>query len=128
MDTMDDLASVVRAAQAGDQEAFGRIVARFQDMAFAFGYALLRDAGRAQDIAQDAFIEAYATLPSLREPVAFPGWFRRVLVKHADRHIRRDRVRPVPLDDIMAIPSAAADPSEVAALRQIHAAVHDAVA
>jgi RNA polymerase sigma factor (sigma-70 family) len=128
MESMDDLSSLVRAAQAGDQDAFGRVVRRFQDMAFAFGYAVLRDASRAQDIAQDAFIEAYATLSNLREPAAFPGWFRHILAKHADRHVRRERVRPLPLGDILAIPSGAADPSEVAALRQIHTAVHDAVA
>jgi F-type H+-transporting ATPase subunit beta len=128
MTSMEDLATLVRAAQAGDQDAFGRIVRRFQDMAFAFGYAVLRDAGRAQDVAQDAFIEAYATLRNLREPAAFPGWFRRVLVKHADRHVRRNRVRPIPIDDLLAIPSAASDPSEVAALSQVHTAVLEAVA
>ncbi len=125
---MDDLGTLVRAAQAGDTDAFGHIVRRFQDMAFAFGYAVLGDAGRAQDAAQDAFIDAYSTLSSLREPAAFPGWFRRVLVKHADRQVRRERVRALPLDDILAIPSGAADPSEVAALREVQATVQDAVA
>lgn len=125
---MDDLGSLVRAAQAGDKDAFGRIVRRFQDMAFAFGYAILGDAARAQDSAQDAFVDAYRTLDTLREPAAFPGWFRRVLVKHADRHVRRERVRPLPLDDILAIPSPAPDPSQVAVLREVRAAVHDAVA
>jgi DNA-directed RNA polymerase specialized sigma24 family protein len=65
---MDDLASLVRAAQAGDQEAFGHMVRRFQDMALAFGYAVLRDASRAQDIAQDAFIEAYVTCRTCGSP------------------------------------------------------------
>ena len=71
---MEELGTLVRAAQAGDKDASGQIVRRFQDMAFAFGYAMLGDAGLAQDAAQDAFIDAYLSLPNLREPAAFPGW------------------------------------------------------
>jgi F-type H+/Na+-transporting ATPase subunit beta len=125
---MEDLGTLVRAAQAGDKDAFGRIVRRFQDMAFAFGYGVLGDAARAEDAAQDAFIDAYLTLPSLREPAALsrvvpprPGQARRPPIRGA-------RVHALPLDDILAIPSGVADPSEVAALREVHATVRDAIA
>ncbi|MCB9152070.1 MAG: RNA polymerase sigma factor, partial [Caldilineaceae bacterium] len=72
-----ELPALVRAAQDGDKEAFGQIVGRFQDMAFASAYALLGNAMMAQDAAQDAFVDAFRTLHLLREPAAFPGWFRR---------------------------------------------------
>jgi len=37
----------------------------------------------AEDAAQEAFLEAYRNLDKLREPPAFPGWFRRIVFKHA---------------------------------------------
>ena len=66
-------------------------------MAYATAYAMLHDAGLAQDAAQEALIDAYLSLANLREPAAFPGWFRRIIVKHADRQSRR-RAETVPLE------------------------------
>jgi len=82
---MRQLQMLVRAAQQGDKEAFNQVVLRFQDMAYATAYAMVRDAALAQDVAQEAFIDAYLSLSNLREPAAFPGWFRRIVVKHSDR-------------------------------------------
>ena len=56
---MTELQALVRAAQDGDKEAFGQVVRRFQDMAYASAYATVGDAGLAQDIAQEAFLDAY---------------------------------------------------------------------
>ncbi len=89
---MEELKLLLLAAQGEDKEAFGCIVTRFQNMAYAGAYAMLGDSGLAQDAAQEAFIDAYLSLPKLREPAAFPGWFRRIVIKHSDRQIRGKRV------------------------------------
>src|SRR6185312_8867273 len=65
---MEVLHSLVIAAQNGDMDAFGHIVQRFQAMAYTSAYAMLEDAQLAEDVAQEAFIEAYLNLPKLREP------------------------------------------------------------
>ena len=44
---MTELQALVRAAQDGDKEAFGQVVRRFQDMAYASAYATVGDAGLA---------------------------------------------------------------------------------
>ncbi|MEM7533001.1 MAG: sigma-70 family RNA polymerase sigma factor [Chloroflexota bacterium] len=98
---MSDLQSLVIAAQQGNKDAFGHIVHRFQDMAYAGAYAMLGDTGLAQDAAQEAFIDAFESLSKLREPAAFPGWFRRIVLKHSDRQIRRRRVSTVSLDVVI---------------------------
>ena len=86
---MTELTHLVQAAQAGDRTAFGEIVIRFQDMAFAGAYALLGDPHTAQDVAQEAFLDAYRNLRKLREPAAFPGWFRRIVMGRSHRELRR---------------------------------------
>lgn len=60
-------------------EAFAELVIRFQDMAFACAYAVLGDAYLAEDVAQEAFVVAWQKLDQLREPDAFPGWFKRIV-------------------------------------------------
>ncbi len=93
---MDALHALVTAAQGGDLDAFSRIVQRFQGMAYASAYTMLEDAHLAEDAAQEAFIEAYLNLSSLREPAAFPGWFRRIVFKQGDRLTRGKHLPTVP--------------------------------
>jgi RNA polymerase sigma factor (sigma-70 family) len=95
---MKDLGALVSRARDGDAESFGAVVRRFQDMAVGYGYALLGDLGLAEDASQEAFLEAYLCLPNLREPAAFPGWFRRIVFKQCDR-VRRGKLRQfVPIE------------------------------
>ncbi len=84
-----ELSQLVRSAQAGDRLAFSQIVVRFQNMAFAGAYALLNDPHAAQDAAQEAFLEAYRNLSNLRNPAAFPGWFRRIVLGRSHRELRQ---------------------------------------
>ena len=67
-------------------------------MAVGYSYAILRDFQFAEDAAQEAFFEAYRNLPNLKEPAAFPGWFRRIVYKQCDRIIRRRDIATVPLE------------------------------
>ena len=97
---MEALHSLVTAAQNGDLDAFGRIVQRFQGMAYTTAYAMLEDAHLAEDVAQEAFIEAYLNLPKLREPAAFPGWFRRIVFKQGDRVLRGKHLATIPLEPV----------------------------
>src|SRR5262245_6026965 len=86
------------------EEAFAELVRLFQDRAFACAYAILGDFYLAEDAAQAAFISAWQRLGQLREPEAFPGWFRRLVVTECHRLIRQKRVRTIPLDDAVKEP------------------------
>ena len=97
---MDTLSTLVKAAQGGDLKAFENIVGLFQNMAYASAYSMLNDAQLAEDVAQEAFIEAYLELSKLREPAAFPGWFRRIVFKQCDRFTRGIRIPTIPLKHV----------------------------
>lgn len=96
---LSDLVTIARRRDKADAAAaaYAEIVRRFEDMARATGLRWLGDTQLAEDAAQEAFIEAYLTLGELREPEAFPGWFRRIVLKHCDRQLRRNR-REQPLE------------------------------
>ncbi|MEW6355148.1 MAG: sigma-70 family RNA polymerase sigma factor [Planctomycetota bacterium] len=95
---METLPQLIEKARAGDLAAYERIVRRFQDMACGYAHSILGDFHLAEDVAQEAFVDAYQRLGDLREPGAFPGWLRRVVFKHCDRLTRRRGVSTVPLD------------------------------
>ena len=48
-------------------------------MALSYSYSLLGDMEMAEDARQEAFIQAYCDLVSLRNPSAFPLWFKRII-------------------------------------------------
>ena len=79
-------------------DAFAELVIRFQDMAFACAYAVLGDAYLAEDVAQDAFVVAWQKLDQLRQPSAFPGWFKRIVLSQCNRRTRGKRLQIVPLE------------------------------
>src|SRR5215208_4479531 len=111
-DILDDVANLIAQVKQGQLGAYETIVQRFQDMAVGYGYARLGDLQLAEDAAQEAFIAAYFELPSLQEPRAFPGWFRRIVVKQIDR-IRRKHRSALSLDNLSNIASEQPDLAEM---------------
>ena len=95
---MQTLPQLVLSARNGDLRAYDQIVVQFQDRAVSYAYSLLGDFQEAEDAAQEAFMEAFCCLPSLREPLAFPGWLRRIVFKHCDRLTRKKKVLTLPLE------------------------------
>lgn len=108
---------VLRAADLGStpaarREAFSELVIRFQDMAFACAFAVLGDVYLAQDTAQEAFVVAWQKLSQLREPAAFAGWFKRIVLTQCNRLTRSKRLQILPLDEHL---NASVDPGPHAA-------------
>ena len=103
---MKDVDDIVRraadpsSAPEARHEAFGELVIRFQDMAFACAFAVLGDACLAQDTAQEAFVTAWQKLAQLREPAAFPGWFKRIVLTQCNRLTRCKRLQILPLEAV----------------------------
>ena len=98
--TPDSLTALVTEARDGDRFAFTRLVHRFQDFAVACAYARLGDPELARDAAQEALMDAYLHRAQIREPAAFPGWLRRIVLKHCDRLVRGKRPAIASLDRI----------------------------
>ncbi|MHB0879096.1 MAG: RNA polymerase sigma factor [Anaerolineae bacterium] len=111
---MADWQADVELARRGDAAAFDRVVRRFQGMGVAYAYSILGNFQSAEDAAQEAFIQAYSDLPSLREPRAFPAWLRRLVFKHCDRLSRGKRLPMVPLEQTLDVPAPTLPPAEAA--------------
>ena len=85
---MQDL--VIRA-RGGDRDAFSQLAARSIGRLTAVARMILRDEFAAQDAVQETFIEAWRSLPGLREPDKFEAWSRRLLVRACFKRTRRSR-------------------------------------
>ena len=101
---MESLKHLVVAAQAGDIEAYGRLVDATQRMACAVALGVLRDPTVAQDAVQQAYLRAFRRLSDLEEPAAFAGWLRRIVITVALNMRRARRRTLLRLDDIPEVP------------------------
>ncbi len=84
-------ASVVRRAQAGDQQAFDDLVDACGERFRRVAYGILRDRTLADDAIQRTFLAMWQDLRKLREPERFDAWSYRLLVRACSVEARRAR-------------------------------------
>ncbi len=89
---MDEQA-LIRDAQAGDLDAFNRLVLAYQDLAFNLAYRMLSDDSAAEDATQNAFLSAYRSLGSYRGG-SFRAWVLRMVTNSCYDELRRRHRHP----------------------------------
>lgn len=87
--------TLVMASLGGDRDAFGRIVARYQRLLCSLAYSAVGDLSFSEDIAQEAFVEAWSKLDSLREPAKVKAWLCGILRFKVSRFRRKEANQPV---------------------------------
>jgi RNA polymerase sigma-70 factor, ECF subfamily len=70
----DDEAGLIRASIEGDHEAFSTLVRRYQRMIHSLTFRFTCSMSQAEDLAQEAFIQAYQQLDSFRGQSKFSSW------------------------------------------------------
>lgn len=96
----DEDREIVRMVLAGDDAAFARIVSRWQGPLVSLAYRFTRDAGRAEDLAQESFLRAYRTLGSWRQDAAFSTWLFALAMNLFRSELRRIPPRTVSIEDV----------------------------
>lgn len=85
---------------AGDTSAFEGIVRRWQAPLINMAYRFCRDRGRAEDMAQQAFLKAFRGLAQWRKDAAFSTWLFALAANLYRSELRRIPVFSVPLEQI----------------------------
>jgi len=87
-------AIVVGLAIIGDDAAYGELVRRRQAQIRELLRRLCRSPALADDLAQQAFLQAWRQIRTLRAPGAFAGWLRKIAVSTWLQHLRAQGSRP----------------------------------
>lgn len=81
-------AALVRRFIAGDEEAFGEIIARHRGKMLAIAFSVLRNHADAEEVAQDTFIRAYRHLARFRGESSLATWLHLIAL-----NLSRNRYR-----------------------------------
>lgn len=91
--SLEEEQTLVRQVQSGSEDAFGSLVDRYLDEAYAIAVSVLRDAHDAEDAVQSAFIRALERIDQLKPGSPFGPWFYRVLRSTCLNLRRREALR-----------------------------------
>jgi RNA polymerase sigma-70 factor (ECF subfamily) len=92
--------SLVRRAQAGDEEAFAKLFQQHKNRVYSVCLLMTKDVAEAEDLTQEAFLQVFRTVASFRGDSAFSTWLYRVAVNTVLMKLRRRKSPPtVSLDE-----------------------------
>lgn len=108
-------ADLVLRCLDGDTDAYGDLVERYQRAVYATAFYYVGRYGAAEDIAQDALLAAYRSLPRLKDPAKFGPWLKQVTTRTAANWLRRnsgrlDKETPLPYKRTVSIEDAREGP------------------
>jgi RNA polymerase sigma factor (sigma-70 family) len=108
--------ALVAQTLAGDRDAFGQIVSRYQSLICSLAYSATGSLGQSQDLAQETFITAWKHLRLLREREKLRAWLCGIARCLIGKARRRDGHEPIhaaaPLDAVDETEATEALPSE----------------
>jgi RNA polymerase sigma-70 factor (ECF subfamily) len=92
-------------AQAGDRDAFGELVERHEAMVFSLVYHFCGERGRAEEVAQDVFLQLFRHLAVIESDAHLLFWLRQVATRRCIDDMRRRRFKAVSLEDVSELPA-----------------------
>ncbi len=93
MDLTD--AELVRLSTNGNEEAFEKLLDKYEGKIFNLAYRMLGNVEDAEDATQDAFMKAYSSLSGFRGDSSFSTWLYRIAKNVCLDEIRRRQRNPV---------------------------------
>ena len=112
MSASEDQADVEKVL-AGETDAFERIVRRWQRPLINLAYRFFRDHGRAEEMAQAAFLRAYRALSQWRKEAAFSSWLFALTTNLYRSELRRIPARTISIEDAGELEDARAADGEL---------------
>src|SRR6266699_2775718 len=97
-------AEVVALVLAGDTEAFGIVIRRYEAGLLRFATRMLGSRDAAADAVAESFVRAYRHLASCREPTRLRTWLYRIVTDPSDTEAALERA-----DQLLLVERALAD-------------------
>ncbi len=91
----------IQASRKGDEEAFARLVRRYETQVAAQMWRFTRDRGTLEELVQDVFVECYRSLAGYRGRAPFLHWLRKIATRTGYRYWKaqaRERRRKAQLE------------------------------
>jgi len=128
-------AELVALARSGDKDAFGQLIERYQSMAKRIAMGMVANEDTAQDLVQEAMLQAYLCLDHLQDDRSFKNWLYGIVLNVCRSYIRDARAVFCSLEamagglnfDAIPFTGVSPDPQKVAEEQEVYGLVLEAV-
>ncbi|MGA9364656.1 MAG: sigma-70 family RNA polymerase sigma factor [Bacteroidota bacterium] len=88
----------IKDALRGDQAAYQKLMRKYHDAIYMLIYRMVREKAEVEDLTQEAFIKAFASLGNFNNEYAFSTWLYKIATNNCIDYIRRKKLQPFSLD------------------------------
>ena len=120
-----DDASLVKQTLEGNRQAFDSLVIKYNASIYKLILSYVKNPEDAQELTQEAFIDAYTRLVSLHESEKFYNWLRQIAINRCRNWKRNSYIAYLPLDE--DIKSIEPSPEEAIILKETLTKIIDAI-
>ncbi|MDZ7288705.1 MAG: sigma-70 family RNA polymerase sigma factor [candidate division KSB1 bacterium] len=89
---------VIDRALRGDQKAYAELMQRYHGPLYNLLYKMVHSKEETEDLVQEAFMKAFASLASFNEEFAFSTWLYKIAINNTIDHLRKKKLRTYSLD------------------------------
>jgi RNA polymerase sigma factor (sigma-70 family) len=82
---------LIEKLRQGDEQAFKQVVESCQNMVYNTALGILQNEEDAEDVAQEAFVQAYESIGNFKAESKLSTWLYRITVSKALDHLRRKK-------------------------------------
>lgn len=90
--------NLIHRALAGNDQAYKRLMQKYHDAIFNFIYKMVRDRQQVEDLTQEAFIKAFASLKNFNDEFAFSTWLYKIATNNSIDFIRKRKLQLYSID------------------------------
>ena len=95
----NDDVELIQRSLTGDENAFAKLVRKYQKQVHALAWRKVGDFHVAEEITQDTFLRVYKKLSTLKDPGRFAGWLYRIAARQCHAWLRKKRIQTQALED-----------------------------
>ena len=103
IDSRKEDAHLIHSALRGDQAAYKKLMKKYHDQIANLIYRIIHQREQVEDLAQEVFIKAFASLGSFNEEYAFSTWLYKIATNSSIDYIRKKKLRTFSIDKPIAM-------------------------
>jgi RNA polymerase sigma-70 factor (ECF subfamily) len=92
-------ADLIARCRKGDIKSYELLYNRYSRAMYHTCLRIVMNAADAEDILQEAFMEAFVSLDKLKNPEAFGGWVKRIMINKSVNFVRRHQKGWLEIED-----------------------------
>lgn len=98
LDSRLEDSQLIKEALGGDDAAYSKLMKKYHDAIFSFIFRMVRDREQVEDLTQEAFIKAFASLRNFNEEFAFSTWLYKIATNNCIDFIRKRKLQMYSID------------------------------